>query len=149
LIGGENELNFAGKGSQGEVQLVFSPDQDGAQHAHLAGQHLANLLAPYAQELECVLLNACHSAAIAGQLVQKLRYAIGIDWKIQDQHALAFATAFYRSLFSQAQDIPQTFEAAKNQLSIEWGDRPRSKTVAIRLFSHQAGGRLNEIHCPQ
>lgn len=48
--------------------------------------------------VECVILNACFSAAQANAIVQHVRYVIGMQQQIGDVAAIRFAVSFYDAL---------------------------------------------------
>ena len=50
--------------------------------------------------IECVLINACHSTEICKAISPYVDYAIGMDNKILDKSAICFAEGFYDQLFA-------------------------------------------------
>jgi len=90
-----NIVHFSGHG-KGEDGLVF---EDNTGQAHLVrAKALAGLFELFADEVECVLLNACYSKVQAQAIVQHIDSVIGMDKPIQDKTAVEFAVGFYDAL---------------------------------------------------
>ncbi|PLZ85142.1 CHAT domain-containing protein [Fischerella muscicola CCMEE 5323] len=69
----------------GKVQLVST-------------EGLAELFKLFANQVECVLLNACYSEVQAKVIVQHIPYVIGMNKAIGDKAAIEFAVGFYNAL---------------------------------------------------
>lgn len=59
---------------------------------------LAALFEQFAQQVRCVLLNACYSETQARAIGKHIRYVIGMNQAIGDKAAIAFAIGFYQAL---------------------------------------------------
>lgn len=59
---------------------------------------LAALFELVADQINCVLLNACYSEAQAKAIAQHISFVIGMNKEIGDQAAIAFAVGFYKAL---------------------------------------------------
>ncbi|MEH2038863.1 CHAT domain-containing protein [Nostoc sp.] len=59
---------------------------------------LAALFELAADQINCVVLNACHSEAQAKAIAQHISFVIGMNKEIGDQAAIAFAVGFYKAL---------------------------------------------------
>ena len=92
-----NILHFCGHGS-GAKGLVFE-DHDG-KAKHVQGESLANFLSLFSDSLMCVVLNACYSEAQANEIKEHVDCVIGMEERIGDKSAIAFAVAFYEALFA-------------------------------------------------
>ncbi|MEM6261475.1 MAG: CHAT domain-containing protein, partial [Bacteroidota bacterium] len=68
--------------------------------------------------VQCVLLNACHSAVQAEVIKAHVPYLIGMNQAVPDRTAIAFATAFYDGLGS-GKDIPTAFRLARTYIRLE------------------------------
>ncbi|QLE49386.1 CHAT domain-containing protein [Nostoc sp. C057] len=59
---------------------------------------LAALFELVADQINCVVLNACYSEAQAKAIAQHISFVIGMNKEIGDQAAIAFAVGFYKAL---------------------------------------------------
>jgi CHAT domain len=82
---GENTGELCFENVQGKVQPV-QPDA------------LAALFELVADQINCVVLNACHSEVQAKAIAEHISYVIGMNDAIGDKAAIAFAVGFYKAL---------------------------------------------------
>ena len=96
-------VHFSGHG-RGTQGLVLEDD-----HGHslpVAGDSLAELLALTGEaQIECVLLNACHSRAQIHSIAQHVPFVVGMVDSVDDRASIVFAVAFYEGLGS-GESIP-------------------------------------------
>jgi hypothetical protein len=88
-------IHFSGHGA-GEEGLIFE-DNTGQQKLVDAAA-LAGLFDLFADQVECVLLNACYSEIQAKAIAQHINYVIGMSQEIGDRAAIKFAVGFYDAL---------------------------------------------------
>ena len=88
-------IHFSGHGS-GEEGLVFE-DETG-QTKLVDAEALAGLFQLFADQVECVVLNACYSEYQAVAIAQHINYVVGMSQAIQDRAAIEFAVGFYDAL---------------------------------------------------
>lgn len=88
-------VHFSGHG-EGEQGLVLEDDAGKPQFVSTAA--LAGLFGLFADQVECVLLNACYSVAQAEAIAQHIPYVVGMAHAIGDRAALEFAVGFYDAL---------------------------------------------------
>ncbi len=88
-------IHFSGHGA-GEEGLIFE-DNTGQQKLVDAAA-LAGLFELFADDVECVLLNACYSEIQAKAIAQHINYVIGMSQEIGDKAAIKFAVGFYDAL---------------------------------------------------
>lgn len=88
-------IHFSGHGS-GENGLVFE-DETG-QIKLVDAEALAGLFQLFADQVECVVLNACYSKYQAVAIAQRINYVVGMSQAIQDRAAIEFAVGFYDAL---------------------------------------------------
>ena len=88
-------LHFSGHGA-GEEGLVFE-DETG-QEKLVDAEALAGLFRLFANQLECVVLNACYSQVQAEAIAEYVLYVIGMSKAIKDKAANEFAVGFYDGL---------------------------------------------------
>jgi hypothetical protein len=79
---------------------------------------IAELFKCFADEVECVVLNACYSAKQAEAIAQHIPYVIGMNRAVGDTAARAFAVSFYEAL-GQGKDIEKAFELARNMIDLK------------------------------
>jgi len=60
--------------------------------------NVLRLLEALADNLRLVVLNACHSEALAADIPPRVKLAIGMSNAISDTSAIAFAQSFYEAL---------------------------------------------------
>jgi CHAT domain len=72
--------------------------QDERRSQYVSERALAKMIASASPSTRVVVLNACHSAAIAESLRHEVGCVVGMDSSIGDDAARSFAVAFYRAL---------------------------------------------------
>ncbi len=90
-----NIIHFSGHGA-GEEGLMFE-DETG-QVKLVDAEALAGLFELFADQIECVVLNACYSKVQAEAIAQYIPYVIGMNLAIGDKAAIEFAVGFYDAL---------------------------------------------------
>ncbi len=90
-----NIVHFSGHGA-GEEGLVFE-DETG-QTKLVDAEALAGLFELFADQVKCVVLNACYSEVQAQALALHINYVIGMSQAIGDRAAIEFAVGFYDAL---------------------------------------------------
>ena len=88
-------VHFSGHGSASGA-LCFEDDA-GRVHRISAGA-LTALFEQFADQVKCVVLNACYSEAQARVIAEHVGYVIGMSDAIGDRAAIAFATGFYQGM---------------------------------------------------
>ncbi len=88
-------IHFSGHGT-GESGLVFE-DNIGQQKL-VDAQALAGLFELFAEQIECVVLNACYSEIQAVAIAKHIDYVIGMSKQVGDAAAIKFAVGFYDAL---------------------------------------------------
>ena len=90
-------LHFSGHGA-GEEGLMF---EDETGHEKLVdAEALAGLFELFADQLECIVLNACYSQVQAEEIAKHINYVIGMSQAIQDKAAIEFSVGFYDALLA-------------------------------------------------
>jgi hypothetical protein len=108
-------VHFCGHGT-GKQGLVLEND-DGT--AFLAStEALSDLFKIFADQVECVLLNACYSEAQADAIVQHINYVIGMNREVRDDAAIAFALSFYEGL-GGGLSVEKAFALSRNTVQLE------------------------------
>ncbi|KAM3100322.1 AAA-like domain-containing protein [Phormidesmis sp. 146-12] len=87
-------VHFSGHGA-GTGGLAL---EDEAGQAKLVSAEALAGMFEYAEQVECVLLNACYSEVQAVAIAQHIRYVVGMNQEVGDRAALEFAIGFYDAL---------------------------------------------------
>ncbi|NJR18093.1 MAG: CHAT domain-containing protein [Calothrix sp. CSU_2_0] len=85
-------IHFSGHGAE-EEGLIF--EDNTGQPKLVDAEALAGLFELFADEVKCVLLNACYSEIQAQAIAQHIDYVIGMSKQIGDKAAIKFAVGFY------------------------------------------------------
>jgi hypothetical protein len=107
-------VHFSGHGT-GEDGLVLEDGQGQAQLVSTAA--LAGLFELFADQVQCVLLNACYSEVQGQAIAQHIPYVIGMKQAIGDTAAREFAVGFYDAL-GAGRDIEFAFKYACNSIQM-------------------------------
>ncbi|MBV8884889.1 MAG: AAA-like domain-containing protein [Chroococcidiopsidaceae cyanobacterium CP_BM_RX_35] len=78
---------------------------------------LATLFDLFAEQVECVLLNACYSKIQAKAIARHINYVIGMKQAIGDRAAIEFATSFYNAL-GAGESVEFAFRLGKNAMQL-------------------------------
>jgi CHAT domain len=88
-------VHFSGHGAD-QNGLVF---EDNAGKAKLIDSDaLAQLFELFANQVECVVLNACYSVVQAQAIAKHIKYVVGMNDSIGDHAAIVFSVGFYTAL---------------------------------------------------
>lgn len=87
-------VHFSGHGTSTGA-LCFE-SQSGTLHP-IEADALAALFEQFADQVKCVLLNACYSETQAEAIAKHIEYVIGMNQAIGDKAAIAFAVGFYQA----------------------------------------------------
>ena len=102
-------VHFCGHGTA-DGSLVL--EDDGGNNKNVPPEGLAALFKLHVNYVNCVLLNACHSAKPALAISQHINYVIGMNQEINDKAAIAFVQGFYDALGYEALDNQDVFQRA-------------------------------------
>jgi TIR domain/CHAT domain len=106
--------------------LVF---EDGLGQVKLVNtKTIADLFECFANEVECVVLNACYSVTQAEAIAQYIPYVVGMNRAVGDTAARVFAVGFYEAL-GNGRDIEAAFKLACNRIDLE--NIPESLTPVL------------------
>lgn len=130
-------VHFCGHG-EGEKGLVL--ENDAGQPHLVSSEALASLFRHFNHQVECVLLNACHTKVQAEELVKHINFVIGMNQPILDLSAIAFAEGFYGALGAD-QSIAKAYELGCNRIHLELGDnssQPRQLLPVLTETENEA-----------
>ncbi|MEO1591201.1 MAG: AAA-like domain-containing protein, partial [Cyanobacteria bacterium J06632_22] len=126
-------VHFSGHGI-GERGLLFE-DKNGV--AKLISTATLARLFRLCRDVDCVLLNACYSAAQIDAISQHVGHVIGMNQDIGDRAAVRFAEGFYDGL-GYGRSYAEAFEFGL--LSIEEDGIPEEQTPVLRV-NGEIGGK--------
>jgi len=98
-------------------RLVFESEQNNKPFELIDPINISKILNPKSEEIECVILNACHSDKLAHVLSKKIKYVIGMKNQLHSRRAMYFSSLFYYSL-GEGYNIKDAYNHASNMLSI-------------------------------
>jgi hypothetical protein len=79
---------------------------------------LAALFEQFADQVKCVLLNACYAKVQAKAIVKHIDYVIGMNKAIKDKAAIAFSVGFYQAL-GGGRTIEDAFKLGRVQIQLQ------------------------------
>ena len=106
------------EGNQGQAQLV-------------SGAALSGLFELFKDQIECVFLNACHTADQLDAIAKHIPYVIGLKSVMSEEAQVNFAVGFYDAL-GAGRDIEFAFKMATvgiNLAGLDGNDMPVLKTA--------------------
>ncbi|MFX0206270.1 MAG: CHAT domain-containing protein [Candidatus Hodarchaeota archaeon] len=106
-------VHFCG---HGEENGLLVEDVNG-QAVRVSSDALSGLFALFADQVECVLLNACYSENQAEAINKHIDYVIGMSEGIQDEIAIEFAVGFYDTL-GAGKSIEEAFKFGRNAIEL-------------------------------
>lgn len=119
-------VHFCGHGA-GEQGLVFE-NEEKSEHL-VSNEALADLFKYFANQIECVLLNACYSDVQATEISRHINYVVGMKQAIKDDSAIVFTRGFYQTLAYQ-KSIEDSYNLGCNAIKIKT-DNNNSETSKI------------------
>jgi|GEM_PF-5990460 uncharacterized repeat protein (TIGR01451 family) len=108
-------VHFAGHGRD-DGSLAVENDFGRASFVNPAG--LANLLGGFAASVRCVIVNACHSLALAEAMSEHIDYVVGMRSEILDSASVQFSVGFYQGLFA-GKTVPDAFRQGRDLAQAE------------------------------
>lgn len=79
---------------------------------------LASLFEMEAEQINCIVLNACYSKIQAEAISQHIPYVIGMDREIGDKAAIIFSVGFYKAL-GASRTVEQAYKAGCVEIRLE------------------------------
>ncbi len=89
----------------------------------ISSKALSGLFELCSDQVECVILSACHSGAQATAVSKHIDYVIGMKNTIKDKAAIEFAVGFYDALGAGKQ-VPKAFKFGINAIQQKFPDLP-------------------------
>lgn len=138
-------VQFSGHG--GQDGAIYLEDRAGLRK-RVTAEALAAIFKPVRGIVECVVLNACHSATQAKAIARHVPYVIGMRRAIGDPAAIAFSTGFYQAV-GAGFPIPQAFDAGCALIALQ--GIPENLVPVLtrgRRDSRRGGGALSKAERP-
>ena len=110
-----NIVHFSGHGSK-TGDLCFENLTGKSQP--VPPQALSSLFELCADQVSCVLLNACYSKIQAEAISQHIPFVIGMNDSIRDDTAITFSTGFYKAL-GAGKPVDSAFKWALTEIELE------------------------------
>ncbi len=111
-------VHFCGHGA-GEQGLVFEGDV--TTETLVSNEALSDLFNIFANQVECVLLNACYSDIQATTISHHINYVIGMKQAIRDDAVIVFSRGFYEAL-GYGKFIEDAYNLGCNAIKIQLGN---------------------------
>jgi CHAT domain-containing protein len=108
-------VHFSGHGTNASEIVLASPT-GAAQPVPSAA--LERLFAVLADDIRCVVLNACYSEPQAEAIARHIDCVVGMTQAVGDDAAIEFATGFYRAL-AYGRSVQTAFELGANQIALQ------------------------------
>ncbi|MCG8417047.1 MAG: CHAT domain-containing protein [Proteobacteria bacterium] len=112
-------VHFCGHGQAArgnEPSGLVLEDEEGLPKL-VSARALADLFSLFADRVECVILNACYSEALADAIAQHVRIVIGMPQAISDRSSIEFAVAFYDAI-GAGQPVEFAYKLGCNALRV-------------------------------
>ncbi len=104
-------VHFTGHGEKNGLWI----EDDSGLPVLLSAGALTGLFELYADQVECVILSACHSASQATAINKYIRYVVGMKKEIRDKAAIEFAVGFYDAM-AAGKTIETAFKFGSNAI---------------------------------
>lgn len=134
-------VHFCGHGD-GESGLVL--EDDNGQVQLVDSGELARLFEIFADQVECILLNACYSEVQANALIQHINYVIGMNREIPDAAAIAFSIGFYDGI-GAGEPIETAYKLGCSTIET---DLPNAPTASRQLIPIQSPENADPLVLP-
>lgn len=122
-------VHFSGHGSASSEIIL---EDNFGDSIPVPNQALSSLFSILKDTIHCVILNACYTKQQARAIADHIDCVIGISHAIDDQSAIAFATAFYRAL-GFGLDVATAFELGVNEIGLSYlPDEDKVELLAIK-----------------
>ncbi len=107
-------VHFSGHGLESGIILREGQTESKV----VSADALANLFRLFSDTVRCVVLSSCYSEHQARAIRLHIPYVIGMNEKIPDDAAIAFATGFYQAI-GAGREIPFAFELGVAKIGLE------------------------------
>jgi hypothetical protein len=121
-------VHFSGHGAEdGRLYL----ERDGGHSILVTPRALAALFRQVANDVTCVIVSACSTAALAEAIVEHIDYVIAMRDVLPDRAAIAFSIGFYQAL-AAGKPVEEAFDFGRTQIHLQLGDGFEDLPVLFR-----------------
>ena len=106
-------VHFTGHGKEGGIMV----EDELGMAVSISTEALSGLFKLFANQVECVLLNACYSEPQANAISRHIDYVIGMREEIDDKAAIEFAMGFYDAL-GAGKPVEEAFDFGRNAIQL-------------------------------
>jgi TIR domain/CHAT domain len=132
-------IHFSGHGET-EGQLIL---EDVAGNAKpVSSEALVGLFELFADQVKCVLLNACYSHKQADAIAEHIDFVIGMKQAIGDKAAIKYAIGFYDAL-GAGRTIEIAHKFGVNAIQLEGIEEEETPTIKKKLYTNLANITFN------
>ncbi|MGK7935034.1 MAG: CHAT domain-containing protein [Xenococcaceae cyanobacterium] len=128
-------VHFCGHGV-GRGGLVLQTESGEPQLVNT--QALGGLFKLFANQVECVMLNACYSQVQAEVINQHINYVIGTKKQIQDKAAISFTRGFYTALFN-GESLERAYKLGCNRIQLDIYGSSNCERKLLPVYSEEQG----------
>lgn len=108
-------VHFCG---HGEGNLGLCLEDDNGSPKLVSTEALLDLFRIFANSVECVVINSCHSEVQAQAIAQHINYVVGMNRSVRDNAAIKFAVGFYDGI-GAGESIERSFEIGQLAVLLE------------------------------
>lgn len=111
-------VHFSGHGSDdGRLYL----ERDTGHSQVVTASALAALFSEFANQVQCVIVNACSTTLLAKEIARHIDYVIAMRDKVPDKAAIAFSIGFYQAL-AAGKTVEEAYRFGRTQIHLQLGD---------------------------
>jgi len=122
-------IHFSGHGS--ETGNIYLEDKSG-NGQEITPEALSDMLRLFKKTIRCVVLNACYSETLAGEILKQGIPVIGMRSAVPDQAGLVFSERFYNALGNKGSidldNLEYAFESARSAVKME---KPKAEDIPV------------------
>jgi hypothetical protein len=126
-------VHFAGHGEDGYLYL----EREMGQPHIVSPRSVAALFGEATDYVECVVVGACDSEALAEAVREHIDYVIAVDDRLHSSAAIAFSIGFYQAL-AVGEPLEKAYRLGRTQIPLQLGDGFADQPV--RLYRRRTGG---------
>jgi hypothetical protein len=131
-------VHFSGHGNR---EGVLVEDEVGLGKL-FSSKALTELFKLCANDVECVILSACYSAAHANAINRHINYVIGMKKEIEDKSAVEFAVGFYDAL-GAGKSVEEAFQFGRAAIMAVSPDLPNHLVPILKKRKSYNNNELN------
>jgi hypothetical protein len=119
-------VHISGHGNE-KSEIILQDEHDAGKA--ISADALKIMFALFKEEIQCVILNMCHSEKQSLAIAKEINFVVGTSGKIGNKLAIEFARSFYRGL-ANGKDINKSFQLGKNAIGLS--DGKQSDVIVLK-----------------